>query len=68
MVGLNLCSLALGYHLLVGVDDAGYLDVVDLGPELDTLVLLSPHYRTDIWSVDADDVVFTSFRSKWSLC
>lgn len=25
VVGLNLCSLALGYHLLVGVDDAGYL-------------------------------------------
>lgn len=25
VVGLNLCSLALGYHLLVGIDDAGYL-------------------------------------------
>ena len=25
MVGFNLCSLALGYHLLVGFDDAGYL-------------------------------------------
>ena len=25
VVGLNLCSLALGYHILVGVDDAGYL-------------------------------------------
>lgn len=25
VVGLNLCSLALGNHLLVGVDDAGYL-------------------------------------------
>lgn len=25
MVGFNLCSLALGNHLLVGVDDAGYL-------------------------------------------
>lgn len=25
VVGLNLCSLALGYHLLVDLDDAGYL-------------------------------------------
>ena len=37
--------------------DAVYLDVVDLGPELDALVLLSSHYRTDIGSVDADDAV-----------
>lgn len=34
------------------------LDVVDLGSELDALVLLSPHYQMDIWSVDADDAVF----------
>ena len=25
MVWLNLCSLALGNHLLIGVDDTGYL-------------------------------------------
>ena len=35
--------------------DAVDLNVVDLGTELDTLVLLAAHYRADIGTVDADD-------------
>lgn len=37
--------------------DAVDLNVVDLGTELDTLVLLAAHYRADIGTVDADDAV-----------
>lgn len=45
MAGLNLCSLALGNHLLVGVDDAGYLfgvfaDLVGKCPALYDLVVI----------------------------
>lgn len=40
VVGLNLCSLALGNQLFVGIDDAGYLlgvfaDLVGEGSALD---------------------------------
>lgn len=41
--------------------DAVNLDVVDLGSELDSLVLLATHYRTDIGAVNADDAVFHFF-------
>lgn len=37
--------------------DAVNLDVVDLGSELDALILLAAHYRTDIGAVNADDAV-----------
>ena len=37
--------------------DAVDLYVVDLGSELDALVLLAAHYRADIGPVDADDAV-----------
>ena len=35
--------------------DAVNLDVVDLGAELDPLVLLAAHYRADVRTVDRDD-------------
>ena len=41
--------------------DAVDLDVVDLGSELDALVLLATYYRTDIGAVDADDTVLNLF-------
>lgn len=37
--------------------DTVNLDVVDLGSELDALVLLAAHYRTDIRAIDAYDAV-----------
>ena len=50
--------------------DAVDLNVVDLGTELDTLVLLAAHYRADIGTVDADDAVlhFLFILLKWSVC
>lgn len=42
-------------RVVLNEGDAVYHDVVDLGPELDPLVFLSPDYRTQVRSVDAYD-------------
>lgn len=50
MVGFNLCSLTLGNHLLVGVDDVRYLlgvfaDAVCEGSALDDVAVIKRDFK-----------------------
>lgn len=55
---LESCPFVEGFERMVLDErDAAGLYVVDLGSELDALVLLAAHNRTDIRTVDADDAV-----------
>lgn len=55
---LEPCSFVEGFERMVLDErDAVDLYVVNLGSELDALVLLAAHNRTDIRTVDADDAV-----------
>lgn len=59
---LKSCAFVEGLEgMMLYERDAVNLDVVDLGSELDTPILLATYYRTDIGAVNADDAVLHFF-------